>query len=38
VISMRSLFVFTTALLPTAAALIIGSYARYTCWPRRLND
>ena len=27
VISMRSLFVFTTALLPTAAALVIGSFA-----------
>ncbi len=27
VISMRSLFVFTTALLPTVAALIIGTYA-----------
>ncbi len=27
VISMRSLFVFTTALLPTVAALIIGAYA-----------
>jgi len=27
VISMRSLFVFTTALLPTVAALIIGNYA-----------
>lgn len=27
VISMRSLFVFTTALLPTAAALVIGSWA-----------
>jgi oligosaccharide repeat unit polymerase len=27
VISMRSLFVFTTALLPTVAAMIIGTYA-----------
>jgi hypothetical protein len=27
VISMRSLFVFTTALLPTVAALVIGTYA-----------
>ena len=27
VISMRSLFVFTTALLPTVAALVIGAYA-----------
>ena len=27
VISMRSLFVFTTALLPTAAALVIGTFA-----------
>ena len=27
VISMRSLFVFTTALLPTVAALVIGSFA-----------
>ena len=27
VISMRSLFVFTTALLPTVAALLIGSFA-----------
>jgi hypothetical protein len=27
VISMRSLFVFTTALLPTAAALVIGTLA-----------
>ena len=27
VISMRSMFVFTTALLPTVAALIIGAYA-----------
>jgi hypothetical protein len=27
VISMRSLLVFTTALLPTVAALIIGTYA-----------
>jgi hypothetical protein len=27
VISMRSIFVFTTALLPTVAALIIGTYA-----------
>lgn len=27
VISMRSLFVFTTALLPTVATLVIGAYA-----------
>jgi len=27
IISMRSLFVFTTALLPTVAALVIGAYA-----------
>jgi hypothetical protein len=27
VISMRSLFVFTTALLPTAAAILIGTVA-----------
>ncbi len=37
VISMRSLFVFTTALLPTIAALVIGSYLVQQLRGRRHN-